>query len=1149
MTRLPLKLQRLGFLLGLMVACSDGPHGPGPTTPAPPRIEPASRTVEPAPEVAHSTAPAPPQAAVETGGPEAAEGGEATSQVVESQTAADNPPPPAPSSGSGAPPPDNPGNGSGGEEEEEEEKKEGEGAGEGEEEEPGPRQKVPCDQVGSADISARATSDTTVDLTWSFSTEPECEQFVTFSISRDGTTLTPDSTRSHTDTGRTANTGYRYTVVANTLEGDFQSTASVTTWRSAPTGFDVVLLNPSDPDYSTALRLTWDRASGSPSYKARTKVGSDGIYDPAFDISSTGSHKDGGLTTGTTYCYEIYRSDTTPRSAWTEAECGTPVELPPPSPTGLRVSASGSTITIRWNTVTGATGYKIWRGEGRGTNPTQALDTVSSSPYRDTGLEAGTEFCYAVSTVRGKDESPRTAEECATTAPPAPTRVAAAGRSAGEIRIIWTAAKGATSYMVRRKDTGSTETDNRSPFDWSGLNAGTTYCFDVKATNAAGSSPWSSEGCATPPDKLGTPRNVRASASGSTITVRWSSVTDATGYKVWRRKESGAYGSPYRRPSSSPLTDSGLEAGTRYCYAVSATGSRPESDRSSEECATTAPPAPTGVNADEKSATRIRITWTAAKGATSYTVRIDDDDNDTEIATGTHHDWDDLSPNTRYCFDVKARNAAGSSSWSAEGCDTTDVVPPLPAPENVQASARSSSEIRITWNSVTDATGYTVRRDGDDNDTRTASGTSFDWSGLDPGMSYCFDVKATNSTSSSDWSTDGCAPTTLDPPSGFTSDGATTTSVSLSWTAAAGADGYEVRHKRMDLTNWGSWVATDSATGHTVMVLQAGLWYDFEVWSTKGTVRSSAVSHSARTQAATPGPDRPEDLAAASAAVSSMDLRWTGVAGADSYELQRKVGESGSFAPGTEFDAGSGTSHVDRTVSLGTTYCYRARTVDGGQRSDWTEAVCASPGVPGTFQAAAASPTAVDLSWDSVTGAGSYEVRHRVARGAWENWSDVSSATSHRVSGLLSVTEYEFEVRTAVGTAKSLAASDGAETPEPGDPDPPALFDAQAASDTAINLGWDAVSGADRYEFVRKEGAGGNYPPDANAVDVGDVTQYADNGPVGQHGVLLPGADRGGDPPVRVDLGPVRDHGYGVGCPGEPAGERGLVERARTDLG
>ena len=72
MTRLPLKLQRLGFLLGLMVACSDGPHGPGPTTPAPPRIEPASRTVEPAPEVAHSTAPAPPQATVETGGPEAA---------------------------------------------------------------------------------------------------------------------------------------------------------------------------------------------------------------------------------------------------------------------------------------------------------------------------------------------------------------------------------------------------------------------------------------------------------------------------------------------------------------------------------------------------------------------------------------------------------------------------------------------------------------------------------------------------------------------------------------------------------------------------------------------------------------------------------------------------------------------------------------------------------------------------------------------------------------------------------------------------------------------------------------------------------------------------------------------------------------------
>ena len=173
------------------------PSAPAPpTTPAPANAgapSPSSPTPE-AGTVAHSAAPAPPQAA-ETAS-EAAEGGEGSTFRTETANAAD---PPAP-----APPPDDPGGGSGEEEEEEEKEGEAGGAAEGEGEEGGstPRQKVPCDQVGSADISARVTSDTTVDLTWSFSTEPECEQFVTFSISRDGTTLTPDSTRSHTDTGQ-----------------------------------------------------------------------------------------------------------------------------------------------------------------------------------------------------------------------------------------------------------------------------------------------------------------------------------------------------------------------------------------------------------------------------------------------------------------------------------------------------------------------------------------------------------------------------------------------------------------------------------------------------------------------------------------------------------------------------------------------------------------------------------------------------------------------------------------------------------------------------------------------------------------------------------------------------------------------------------
>ena len=103
MTRLPLRLRRAGLLLGLMAACSDGPHSPAPTALPPPRAESAPRSAEPAPEVAYSTAPAPPErsssgAASEAGGPEALEGEAASARTAETAFAPPEPAsePPAP---------------------------------------------------------------------------------------------------------------------------------------------------------------------------------------------------------------------------------------------------------------------------------------------------------------------------------------------------------------------------------------------------------------------------------------------------------------------------------------------------------------------------------------------------------------------------------------------------------------------------------------------------------------------------------------------------------------------------------------------------------------------------------------------------------------------------------------------------------------------------------------------------------------------------------------------------------------------------------------------------------------------------------------------------------------------------------------------
>ncbi|MFN3567061.1 MAG: fibronectin type III domain-containing protein, partial [Burkholderiaceae bacterium] len=65
------------------------------------------------------------------------------------------------------------------------------------------------------------------------------------------------------------------------------------------------------------------------------------------------------------------------------------------------------------------------------------------------------------------------------------------------------------------------------------------------------------------------------------------------------------------------------------------------------------------------------------------------------------------------------------------------------APANVSAAASSSVSIRVTWSAASDnvgVAGYRIFRDG--NQIGTATGTTYDDSGLTPGTTYRYEVAA-----------------------------------------------------------------------------------------------------------------------------------------------------------------------------------------------------------------------------------------------------------------------------------------------------------------------------------------------------------------------------------------------------------------------
>ena len=172
---------------------------------------------------------------------------------------------------------------------------------------------------------------------------------------------------------------------------------------------------------------------------------------------------------------------------------GWSVVMAPTAPSFTAAAVSSSQINLAWSGVSGATGYLVdawvdgqWKQIGRFASGI-ASDAV-------TGLNAGTTYYFdvaAYNSVGTTWANYRSATTRATLVPPAAPSLTATAVSASQINLTWTTASGATGYLVDEwvngqwKQIGSVANGITSDAV-TGLSAGTTYYFEVAATNSAG---------------------------------------------------------------------------------------------------------------------------------------------------------------------------------------------------------------------------------------------------------------------------------------------------------------------------------------------------------------------------------------------------------------------------------------------------------------------------------------------------------------------------------------------------------------------------------------------------------------------------------------------------------------------------------------
>ncbi len=298
---------------------------------------------------------------------------------------------------------------------------------------------------------------------------------------------------------------------------------------------------------------------------------------------------------------------------------------------GGNVTSTYSSVTARgvcWNTTGTPTTANSKTVDGTG------LGVFTSSL---TGLTPGTTYylrAYATdscTTAYGTQVS-------FTTVPAAPTATAATSITATSFSANWNASTGATGYRLDvATNSGFTSfvtgyndrnVSNVTTYAVSGLTAGTTYYYRVRAYNGTGTSGNSGTITVTtvPPAPTAT---AASSITASSFSANWNAATGATGYRldvatdsIFTNFVAGYSNLNVGAPTTQPV--SGLNPATVYYYRVRACNGAGTSGNSNTVTVTTLPALPTVSTTPVTSATSTTANGggdITADGGATVTVR------------------------------------------------------------------------------------------------------------------------------------------------------------------------------------------------------------------------------------------------------------------------------------------------------------------------------------------------------------------------------------------------------------------------------------------------------------------------------------------------------------------------------------------------
>ena len=349
----------------------------------------------------------------------------------------------------------------------------------------------------------------------------------------------------------------------------------------------------------------------------------------------------------------------------------------------LTLTSNG--IAVKWNKVAGAKSYRIYRKTTGGYTRIGTVNSGNTTSYTDTTAESGKTYTYAVKPYNGNASADYTGKQVTYLATPALSTLA---NAANGVSLKWNSISGAQKYYIYRKEGNGgykkiAEVKDAVSYTDKSVTSGKNYTYAVRALKGSSMSAYTGKSI----NYLAQANVSALNNKDNGIEVKWSKVSGAKGYYVYRKEGKNSYRkiATITNANTTSYTDTSVKNnnGKAYTYTVRAYANNALAAYTGKSVYRIATPTITSVSNSRKG--EVDVDWNGVKGAKGYQIQLSSDKSFSKDTTDeTWVDYADGNGITitncekgdSFYFRVRAYKQNGSgtkyySAWSTKSVKVT----------------------------------------------------------------------------------------------------------------------------------------------------------------------------------------------------------------------------------------------------------------------------------------------------------------------------------------------------------------------------------------------------------------------------------------------------------------------------------------------